>query len=213
KPFENTYAEWRASRFAREGVTCQSCHMPHRRHLWRGIHDPAMVRHGLRISLRVTRVDDTAAEARAVVRSVAIGHDFPTYLVPKVYVTLFAIGPDGRDAREIARQVIGRSVNLQLTHEFFDTRIPPGGRSVLTAHLALKPLPATQVRLRIEVSPGAHYEHLFRHELRHSRRYDKTTVAILRQALAQTIAARYQLLDLAVPVPSVVGDSRRVVAN
>ncbi|MDA8363683.1 MAG: multiheme c-type cytochrome, partial [Gammaproteobacteria bacterium] len=42
KPFENTYAEWRASRFAREGVTCQSCHMPHRRHLWRGIHDPAM---------------------------------------------------------------------------------------------------------------------------------------------------------------------------
>jgi len=44
KLLENTYEEWKASRFAREGVQCQDCHMPDRRHLWRGIHDPDQVR-------------------------------------------------------------------------------------------------------------------------------------------------------------------------
>src|SRR3972149_4806383 len=44
KLLENTYAEWKASPFARAGVQCQDCHMPDRRHLWRGIHDAATVR-------------------------------------------------------------------------------------------------------------------------------------------------------------------------
>src|SRR6266436_3896370 len=48
---ENTYAEWKASRFAAAGVQCQDCHMPDRRHLWRGIHDADMVRGGLTITL------------------------------------------------------------------------------------------------------------------------------------------------------------------
>src|SRR5262245_19446196 len=47
KLLENTYDEWKASRFPREGMQCQDCHMPDRRHLWRGIHDPDMVRSGL----------------------------------------------------------------------------------------------------------------------------------------------------------------------
>ncbi len=213
KPFENTYAEWRASRFAQADVTCQSCHMPKRRHLWRGIHDPAMVRRGLRISLTVTRAGKATADAQAVIRSVAIGHDFPTYLVPKVYVTLYALDPGNHDVHEIARKVIGRSVNLRLTRELFDTRIPPGGKSVLSTRLALNPSRPVKIELRIEVSPGAHYERLFRHELGHAARYDKTTVTILRQALAQTIAARYQLTRLVVPVPSTAGESKQAVAN
>ncbi len=213
KPFENTYAEWRASRFARAGVTCQSCHMPKRRHLWRGIHDPAMVRSGLRITLTVTRINNGTADARAVIHSVAIGHDFPTYLVPKVYVMLYALGPDAHDVREIARHVIGRSVNLQLTHEYFDSRIPPGGKSVLATRLELSPSQPKMVELRIEVAPGAHYERLFGHELGHQGRYDKATVMILRQALAETRATRYQLIRLVVPVPATPGDSRHAVAN
>ncbi|MBA7466455.1 hypothetical protein ES707_01639 [subsurface metagenome] len=44
---ENTLVEWEQSPAARNGMTCQSCHMPQRRHLWRGIHDPDMVRSGL----------------------------------------------------------------------------------------------------------------------------------------------------------------------
>jgi len=51
KPLEDTYEEWKASRFAAAGVQCQDCHMPDRRHLWRGIHDADMVRGGLTITL------------------------------------------------------------------------------------------------------------------------------------------------------------------
>jgi len=46
KPLENTYEEWRTSPAARRGLACQSCHMPDRRHRWRGIHDPEMVKSG-----------------------------------------------------------------------------------------------------------------------------------------------------------------------
>src|SRR5262245_8181840 len=55
KPLENTYAEWRRSPAARRGWQCQPCHMPDRRHLWRGIHDPEMVRSALDIALQATR--------------------------------------------------------------------------------------------------------------------------------------------------------------
>jgi hypothetical protein len=57
KPLENTYEEWRASPAARRGLEWQDCHMPDRRHLWRGIHE----RH---------RPGD---EARATVRERALG--------------------------------------------------------------------------------------------------------------------------------------------
>ncbi len=43
KLLENTVEGWRQSPQAAAGQTCQSCHMPSRRHLWRGIHDPDMV--------------------------------------------------------------------------------------------------------------------------------------------------------------------------
>ncbi len=55
KPLENTYEEWKASPAARQGLQCQDCHMPDRRHLWRGIHDPDMVRSGVDIALAQDR--------------------------------------------------------------------------------------------------------------------------------------------------------------
>ncbi|MBI3628436.1 MAG: cytochrome c554 and C-prime, partial [Candidatus Rokubacteria bacterium] len=55
KLLENTYEEWRASPAARAGRQCQDCHMPDRRHLWRGIHDPDMVKSGVEISLTTDR--------------------------------------------------------------------------------------------------------------------------------------------------------------
>lgn len=37
KLLENTYEEWRTGPYARQGVQCQECHMPDRRHLWRDL--------------------------------------------------------------------------------------------------------------------------------------------------------------------------------
>ena len=87
KLLENTYAEWKASRFAREGVQCQDCHMPDRRHLWRGIHDADMVRSGLTITARAAsprvRPGQTVSAA-LVVENTRVGHAFPTYVTPRV---------------------------------------------------------------------------------------------------------------------------------
>src|SRR5207245_2757406 len=89
KPLENTYEEWRASPAAREGRQCQDCHMPDRRHLWRGIHDPDMVKSGIRISFTTDRPRyRPGAEVRATL-SIArtnLGHFFPTYVTPMVVV-------------------------------------------------------------------------------------------------------------------------------
>src|SRR6267142_1983336 len=66
-------------------VQCQDCHMPDRRHLWRGIHDADMVRSGLTITLEDAppRVPGGMA-AKLVVENSGVGHRFPTYFTPLV---------------------------------------------------------------------------------------------------------------------------------
>src|SRR5207247_304862 len=94
---ENTYAEWKASRFAAAGVQCQDCHMPDRRHLWRGIHDADMVRGGLTITLVETppHAAGTVA-ARLVVENSGVGHRFPTYVTPLVLLRAELVDAAGR---------------------------------------------------------------------------------------------------------------------
>ncbi|MEJ2107763.1 MAG: multiheme c-type cytochrome [Acidiferrobacteraceae bacterium] len=213
KLFEDTYREWRASRFAAEGVSCQSCHMPNRRHLWRGIHDPAMVRQGLDISLVVKRESKSLAVARAVIRSKAIGHDFPTYLVPKVKVTLYRLDPDGGSMHVLARRIIGRTVDATLTRETADTRIPPGGSSALTTHFATTSSSLAKVGLRIDVAPEEHYERMIRYEMGQAGKYDRATLAVMRDALSGSVATRYRLVRLVASIPSRTGQSIRKVAN
>ncbi len=112
KLVENTYNEWKASRFAREGVQCQDCHMPDRRHLWRGVHDPDMVRSGLTITAtaggRRARPGETAT-ATLSVTSTRVGHAFPTYVTPRVVLRAELLDAAGqvvagsRAAKVIAR--------------------------------------------------------------------------------------------------------------
>jgi hypothetical protein len=47
KLLENTYEEWKQSSAARERRQSQDCHMPDRRHRWRGVRDPDMVKSGV----------------------------------------------------------------------------------------------------------------------------------------------------------------------
>jgi hypothetical protein len=52
KLLKNTVQEWRASAYAREGVSCQDCHMPDGSHEFRGIHDPEMTRKAMQLNVR-----------------------------------------------------------------------------------------------------------------------------------------------------------------
>lgn len=130
KLLENTYNEWKEGPFAREGKTCQSCHMPQRRHLWRGIHDPEMVKQGVSIRLVLDKTRYQIGEqVRAEISLVntGVGHYVPTYVTPKIVVRLELVDANGRQVeKSVQEERIGREVTLDLTQELFDTRIAPG---------------------------------------------------------------------------------------
>ena len=132
KPVQNTFEEWKASPAAKQGRQCQDCHMPDRRHLWRGIHDPDMVKSGVEVELTVAPRGERAHDevsATLSVRSVRVGHFFPTYVTPRVIARMELIDEEGRAVEGSAEaRSIGREVSLDLTRELADTRIPPGGR-------------------------------------------------------------------------------------
>jgi len=166
KPLENTYNEWKASRFAAAGVQCQDCHMPDRRHLWRGIHDPEMVRRGLTIAV----VDEPApagrVAARLVIENTGVGHRFPTYVTPIVVMRAELVDAAGRavaGTREERR--IGREVTLDLERELADTRLPPGGRAELSYARTLEGA-AVAARFSVVVYPDAFYTAFFETLLR-----------------------------------------------
>ena len=130
KLLENTYAEWKASPFAQAGVQCQDCHMPDRRHLWRGIHDGEMVRSGVTVGFSTDReryaVGDTIVATLTVTNS-KVGHYFPTYVTPRVVVSGELVERSGRVVAGSRRErIIGRAVTLDLAQELFDTRLAPG---------------------------------------------------------------------------------------
>jgi hypothetical protein len=210
KLLENTYEEWRASRYAREGRPCQSCHMPDRRHLWRGIHDPDMVRRALHREIEVTRVEGSRLRVRVVVANRDAGHDLPTYVVPKIYLNVYL---RGRGTQMLVGQyVIGRTLDVALDRERADTRLPPDGRRDLSYDVSAPGGPWRAV-LRVEVAPGEHYERMFADMGRRNPGLDEATRALLEQSLAKAVSARYWLDDLEIAAPDAPGAPARAVAN
>ena len=193
KLLENTYEEWRTTRYAREGQSCQSCHMPDRRHLWRGIHDPEMVRRALNVDLKVARRSEVKFEALVVITNIGAGHHFPTYLVPEVEVELYLIGANAADRQLLTRRVIGRLTDTALEHEVADTRIPAGESLSFGADFPSPRSRDANVELRITVAPKAFYERVFASTLGEAARLPATAVTQLREALADARASRFTL--------------------
>ncbi len=72
-PMQSTWSEWVAWTQAGGTSTCQDCHMPEGRHLFRGAHDQAWLRDSVKV--KVARRGD---EARFRVSSVGVGHSLPS---------------------------------------------------------------------------------------------------------------------------------------
>src|SRR5215470_18946406 len=164
KLLENTYNEWRGSRFAREGVQCQDCHMPERRHRWRGIHDADMVRSGLTITAKPGAARYRPGDIAVVtlrMTSTRIGHAFPTYVTPRVVLSGELVDETGLAiAGSRQEKIVGREVTLDLSREVFDTRLYPGQSAVLTFR-AKVPGPRIRARLAVVVEPEAFYVGFF----------------------------------------------------
>jgi len=170
KLIENTYNEWLASDYPAKGVQCQTCHMPERRHLWRGIHDPDMVKQGVTINVDTHQTQynkgDTL-DANISIKNSAVGHYFPTYLTPKIKVQAYLADAEGVIAQGTLQQAtIGREVTLDLSQELYDTRIPPG--ETLTINYQQKVISNNmQLHVEITVYPDHFYTRFYESALRY----------------------------------------------
>jgi hypothetical protein len=164
KLVQDTYEEWRASRFARDGVQCQACHMPDRRHLWRGIHDVEMVRSGITVTAGTeapSYAPGDVVAATLTVTSTGVGHAFPTYVTPRVILRGELLDADsGVVAGSREELVIAREVSLDLERELFDTRLAPGERATLRYRRRLD-ASGRRLRLSVVVEPDAFYTRFF----------------------------------------------------
>jgi hypothetical protein len=163
KLIQETAQEWRRTEFAAKGITCQNCHMPDRRHLWKGIHDSAMVHSAVSIQLETqppeSKADSLVADLNLT--NVGAGHRLPTYIEPQILLILEQLDAKGKPIPGTrAEGIIARKVTEEMDKEVFDTRLMPGETFHLnykkTLHAKAKTLLA-----RVEVWPDEAYRLYF----------------------------------------------------
>lgn len=211
KLLENTYEEWRASRYGREGKSCQSCHMPERRHLWRGVHDERMMRSSVTVTAAAPVLTGATVAAGLTVRNTGTGHRFPTYVTPKVVAEIYQTGADGRMLPGTRQHhVIARLVTLDLSREIADTRLAPDEEATLNYRAPMHPRAAFLV-YRMRVEPDAFYTGFFKSVL------DSGQAArgknMIRAALAKSQRANFAFFEerrplRQVPPPGTYPDRR-----
>ena len=208
KPLQDPYREWQNSMWARDGVACQDCHMSNRRHLWKGIHDKEWVKGGIKFNVKPgpeARSSRTASVIVEVINS-AVGHKFPTYTTPKVFVHAVLLDSENKSVRGTEKQyTIGWDVRFEGGEwkEFFDTRISPGES---LKHRFQWPLSrqAESVRVWLEVHPD-HFYHVHFYPA-HLQRTDLSPEGrkLVGQALAESGKTPYTLYDQLLPLKTTI---------
>ncbi|MFQ5881489.1 MAG: multiheme c-type cytochrome [Candidatus Methylomirabilales bacterium] len=201
KLLENTYNEWKDGPYAKAGIQCQNCHMPDRRHLWRGIHDPEQVKKGVTIRLTTGkgryRPGETV-EATLTVNNSGVGHYFPTYVTPKVFITAALL--DGKEQPvkgSFQQAAIGREVPLDLSQELYDTRIPP--QKSFTFRYS-RPVGGKGWKLKVQVTvhPDHFYERFFESVLKGNMFPGGRK--LLQEALEKTRGSSFSIFSQEVPI-------------
>lgn len=201
KLIENTYEEWKASRYPAQGIQCQTCHMPGRRHIWRGIHDPDMVKQGVTIAVdleKPTYRPGDRVRATVTITNSGTGHNFPTYMTPRIFVRgYFVNGAGERYPDTFQEAVIGREAAPDLSREIYDTRIPPHGSLEIT-YEELLPAAGLQLRVEIVVDPDYFYTRFYENFL--VQRQDGKVRALIEEALAHTRKTSFTLYEKTFPL-------------
>ena len=206
KLLENTYEEWRQSSYAKEGTQCQNCHMPDRRHLWRGIHDPDMVKQAMTITIKPnasTYQPGDQLQAVITVANTGAGHYLPTYVTPKIFVNAHLLDAQGDAINGTAQQaIIGRDITLDLSEELYDTRIPPNDSRAFT-YAQVVPNVAVALHVRVVVHPDHFYRNFYEAVL--SNGGNSRGTAILEQALEHATSSPFPVFDQTIPLTDTAG--------
>ncbi len=193
KLHEDTYNQWRASKFAQQGIQCQTCHMPQRQHLWKGIHDENMTRSALNVQLDVWQAVPGKLDVQAEVTNSGAGHHFPTYLVPEVLLNLEYVDATGQ-VSGLAQYVLAWRANLALTGELFDQRLA-AGESIRLSGEKYNADSNGSIRLRVRVAPRQHYVRTFESYLKaNAETLNPETLALLHQAISEAKAVEYEYI-------------------
>ena len=139
-----TYAEYEGKFFAQErGLICQSCHMPEverpvaegspirqgRRHLWRGGHDPEMVKQAIGIQVKAEPAhpkpgDDVRLTLTLI--NAGAGHKIPTGDPDRHFTVEFEIKDEGGKIIDHREDTMGRWILWQpVIVEVYDNRLLP----------------------------------------------------------------------------------------
>ncbi|MCG6145887.1 multiheme c-type cytochrome [Leptospira bandrabouensis] len=202
KKLMEVYTEWEKSPFAKQGIQCQNCHMPDREHSWKGIHDKTFVQNSLLPTWKITEKNGIY-HIEAELKSINVGHEFPTYIVPKVYLRFFAIFNHKSKPVLLEESVIGRIVNTSLTEEYIDSRIKPQKSHQVSFDYYPKENKVHQLLWEIEVDPDEQYVRQFEEQLS-SINATKLTVEskrFLQESLLEKKNSRYLLFTLNWQVP------------
>ncbi|MEH6649715.1 MAG: multiheme c-type cytochrome [Motiliproteus sp.] len=193
KLLENTYNEWLDSDYSRRGVSCQNCHMPDRKHQWKGIHDPQMVRQGVDISARIHSLEKQTIDASVTIKNSNTGHRFPTYVTPQVVLEGYQQDQQGDriDGTE-SYFVVARRVALNLSQEIFDTRLAPGQTATLSYQQIRHPQAAVFVA-KVWVQPDFFYQQFYQSAL--DSNATQRGKEELQQALREVSESRYTLFE------------------
>ncbi|MCK6522373.1 cytochrome c family protein [Myxococcota bacterium] len=202
KLLQETWDEWRRTRFAAEGVTCQSCHMPEGRHTFKGIHDPEMARAAFTATTKLVNPGEGLLEPLLVeltITNVGAGHRFPTYTTPQVTLIIEQVNAAG-EVIEGTRQegAVARYVKPDLTTEIYDTRLLPD-QSFTLSYAARRDGEAVALNARVEIWPDEAYRRFYEIKLRKPENHPLGE-AELRQALQNSLDSRFVAWEQRLPL-------------
>lgn len=136
--------------------------MPDRRHLWRGIHDREMVAAALQIESDPPKQEAGMVTAGLTLANTGAGHYVPTYVTPRIVVSIAQTTRDGAVIAETTvTDYIGRGVPVDLSDEWYDTRIAPDARHHADYVRPRHPR-AAGLRYRVLVEPDEFYARFYR---------------------------------------------------
>lgn len=201
KLLQETTAEWARTSYAADGVTCQSCHMPEGRHLFRGIHDRDTVLQGVDVQAALTEPGSLLKpiQATLTLTNSGTGHRLPTYTTPEIKLFIWQVDEDGAELADTRREgSVGRRITPNLQKELYDTRLLPGEQSTLP-YGARRHLQAHALVARVEVWPDEAYRRFYEIKLKKPENHPRGE-AQLREALQASVDSRYTLWEQTIPL-------------
>lgn len=199
---QDTYNQWRDSTYADQGMTCQSCHMPKRRHLWRGISDPEKIRTALAISVEEIGRHPGSIDLQLRLENAGAGHHLPTYMVPRINVRLVEVDAEGKPSRTVFNYPVQWKTSVDLATEEYDHRIPAGEAVTQNVRIPDPEHGSHQLELQVDVAPKEFYERMYRDMLQQADLMDEVTLSLLQQALKEAADSRFVAIRERVPFAS-----------